>query len=191
MNQLTFATGNEQKVALAQRFMQTRLVQKAVDMDEIQSLSFTEVAEHKVRQAYAALNEPVVVQDSGVRYNALKGLPGPFVRPFVEALGSSEALCGLLDHYDDRSAIAVSCVAYFDGTNLKVIEKTAPGTVARTVPTDGDRWHGWSDSFIYDGTNRPWPQLTEEEQNRVSMTGASFVELQKYLDTLTKVNSSP
>jgi len=184
MEHLAFATGNAQKVALAQRFMSTHLVQRAVDMDEIQSLSFPEIAEHKVRQAYAALHEPVVVQDSGVRYNALNGLPGPFVRPFVEALGSSEALCGLLDHYDDRSAIAVSCVAYYDGTNLKVIEKTAPGMVASTVPTGGDRWHGWSDSFIYAGTNKPWPELTEAEQNRVSMTGASFVALQKYLDAL-------
>jgi inosine triphosphate pyrophosphatase len=185
MDKIIYVTGNAKKFELAERFITLPMERRDIDLIEIQSLSFEEIVEHKVKEAYRLVQEPVMVQDGGVCYNALGGLPGPLVKWFVQALGSKRDLCQLLDPYEDRSAIAVACVGFYDGTHLKIIKATANGHVAK-VPTDNeDRWHGWSDSFIYEGTDKPWAELTKEEQGKVSMTGVALRHMEEYLKTLT------
>lgn len=186
MDKIIYVTGNPKKVELASRFITIPMEHRDIDLVEIQSLSFEEVVEHKVKEAYRIVQEPVMVQDSGVCYNALGGLPGPFVKWFVQALGTKGDLCRLLDPYEDRSAVAVSCVGFYDGENLKIITTKANGHVAKIPPEGGDRWHGWSDSFIYEGVDKPWALLTKEEQNKVSMTGVALKQMEEYLKTLAR-----
>ena len=179
MEKIIYVTGNSKKVELASRFITIPIEHRNIDLIEIQSLSFEEVVNYKVKEAYGIVKQPVMVQDSGICYNALGSLPGPLAKWFIEALGV-EGMCHLLDQYDDRSATAISCVGFYDGKDLKIITMKAPGTVARHPIEKGDRWHGWSDSFIYEGTDKPWAELSREEQNRVSMTGEALLQLEAY-----------
>jgi len=91
-----------------------------MDLDEIQSLNLREIVEHKVRQAYDKIKNPVLVEDVSLEFTALGRLPGPFIRFFVEEM-SMEQICSLLDG-KERFAIARCMFGYYDGTQLEVFE---------------------------------------------------------------------
>lgn len=62
---------------------------------------------------------PVIVEDTCLCYNALQGLPGPYIKWFMEKLGN-EGLVRLLAGWEDKSAQAICTIAYFDGEDVKV-----------------------------------------------------------------------
>lgn len=106
---VTFITSNQHKADALARVLGLSLAHRAVDLMEIQSTSLEEIVEHKVRQAYIVAKCPVLVEDVALEFMALGGLPGPFIKFFVEAPNGLENLCRMLDGFDDRSAVA-ACV---------------------------------------------------------------------------------
>ena len=106
MKTITFITGNQHKADYLSRMLGLPLKHRAVDLTEIQSTSLEEVVEYKVRQAYVIAKCPVLVEDVALGFTALDGLPGPFIKFFVEAPNGLENLCRMLDGFDDRSARA-------------------------------------------------------------------------------------
>ena len=56
------------------------LEQKDLDIDEIQSDSISKIAEDKAKKAFAILQEPLVVSDSGWEIPALNNFPGPYMK---------------------------------------------------------------------------------------------------------------
>ena len=78
-----FLTGNQHKANHLSQLLGLPLEHKKLDLDEIQSTNVAEVAEHKVRQAYELVKRPVFVEDVSLRFEALGGLPGPFVKFFL------------------------------------------------------------------------------------------------------------
>jgi non-canonical purine NTP pyrophosphatase (RdgB/HAM1 family) len=180
MNQeLVYVTGNPKKAKFFARIVTVPYTHQALELEEIQSLDFEEIVEHKVRQAYEAIKKPVVVGDNGLILHALGKLPGPLVKWFMESLGE-EGLCRLLDRYDDRSAMAVTCLGYYDGTELKIFKGERPGRIANQPSTAGD-WPGWNNIFIPEGFDKPWPELSEKDQNEQASTWQALQQLETYL----------
>lgn len=67
------------------------------------------------------VNGPVMVEDTGLCFNALGGLPGPYIKWFLEGIGH-EGLNKMLGGFVDKSAYA-QCVFAFcagPGTEVKV-----------------------------------------------------------------------
>lgn len=122
-----------------------------IDLDEIQSADPKVVIEHKVRQAYSLIQQPVLVEDTSLVFNALNGLPGPFVKFFVDAEDGLENMCRMLDGFNDRSAYGSVIYGYFDGNNLRFFEGRLNGTIAEHPRGDGG--YGWDRIFIPDGYN--------------------------------------
>ena len=112
---ITFITGNQHKADTLARVLGLPLRHQAVDLTEIQSTSLEEIVEHKVRQAYMVAKCPVLVEDVALGFTALGGLPGPFIKFFVEAPNGLEKLCRMLDGFDDRSAVVACVFGYYDG----------------------------------------------------------------------------
>lgn len=183
MEKIVYVTGNPRKAELAARFIDFPIEHQSLDLEEIQSLSFDEVVEHKVKEAYRQVQRPVLVGDAGVIFNALGNLPGPLVKWFIQSL-STEGLCRLLDGYADRSAVDVSCLGYYDGQSLKIVRAECVGHIAQH-PRGSDQWGGWSDTFVYKETNKTWPEMTKQEQYQVSTFRAALREMQDYLKTLS------
>ena len=115
MKTITFITGNQYKADYLSRMLGLPLKHRAVDLAEIQSTSLEEVVEHKVRQAYVIAKCPVLVEDVALEFTELGGLPGPFIKFFVEAPNGLENLCRMLDGFDNRSAVAACVFGYYDG----------------------------------------------------------------------------
>ncbi|MEK7153184.1 MAG: non-canonical purine NTP pyrophosphatase, partial [Patescibacteria group bacterium] len=92
----TFISGNQHKVDYLAKWLGRPIEYQKIDLDEIQSLDLKAVAEHKVRQAYAILKRPVLVEDVGFTFEAMGRLPGPLIKWFLEELGVA-GLCNLAD----------------------------------------------------------------------------------------------
>lgn len=69
------------------------------------------------------------VDDVGLGFNALGGLPGPFIKHFVDHTGL-EACCRMLDGFSDRTALGTCVLGYFDGAEVKLFEGSLRGAIA-------------------------------------------------------------
>lgn len=149
MKTITFITGNQHKADYLSRMLGLPLKHRAVDLAEIQSTSLEEVVEHKVRQAYKIAKCPVLVEDVALEFTALGGLPGPFIKFFVEAPNGLENLCRILDSFDDRSAVAACVFGYCDGHQVKLFRAELGGVIAKHPAGNGG--FGWDKIFCPDG----------------------------------------
>lgn len=151
----TFITGNQNKVAYLSKTLGVELPHQKIDLDEIQSPDPVVVAEHKARQAYGIVGKPVLIEDTSLSFNALNGLPGTFIKFFVESEDGLENLCRMLDGFKDRSAYASATYTYFDGETLKSFTGRLNGTI--TKHPRGTGGYGWDAIFApegYDGLTR-------------------------------------
>lgn len=159
MVNLTFITGNQNKADYLAAFLGIPLAHTKIDLDEIQSLSLSEIVTHKAKQAFDIIQKPVLVEDASLEFAALGGLPGPFIKFFVEQI-SLEKVCDMIGD-DSRAATARSTFGYYDGTTLKLIQGSLDGSIA--LRPAGDGGYGWDTLFIPKGSSQTQAQLSPEE----------------------------
>jgi len=146
-----FITGNQNKADYLSRTLGIELEHQKIDLDEIQSPDPKVVVEHKVRQAFERIKKPVLVEDTSLCFNALDGLPGTFIKFFVEAHDGYESMCRMLDGFDDRSAYASAVYGYYDGETLQTFSGRLNGTIAQHPRGEGG--YGWDKIFEPEGYN--------------------------------------
>lgn len=178
-----FITGNQNKVDYLSATVGMELPHQKVDLDEIQSPDPIVVVEHKVRQAYDIIKKPVLIEDTSLSFNALNGLPGTFVKFFVDTENGLENMCRMLDGFSDRTAYASAVYAYYDGTDLKIIPGKLNGVIAQSPRGNGG--YGWDKIFEpegYNGLTRAElsPDLDRESYDKIRDTAS----LRSFLKTL-------
>ncbi|HET9721936.1 MAG TPA: non-canonical purine NTP pyrophosphatase [Candidatus Saccharimonadales bacterium] len=182
---VTFITSNQHKADLFAEYMGRDIQHKKLDLDEIQSLQLREVVEHKVKEAFAVIKEPTLVEDVALTLNVLKGLPGPFVKWFEKTIGL-EGICRLLDNYSDRGAKVSVCYGYFDGNNLHFFEGEVEGTITTDV-RKGPSGFGWNPIFQPNGYDKTYAEMTENEQARAGLRATTvYPRLKEFLAGLDK-----
>jgi len=144
-----FITGNQNKADYLSKTIGVTLEHQKLDLDEIQSADPKVVIEHKVKQAYDLIKKPVLVEDTSLGFSALDGLPGPFIKFFVDAQNGLENLCRILDGFSDRSARATVIYGYYDGNQIQFIEGGMDGIIAEHPRGDGG--YGWDQIFEPEG----------------------------------------
>lgn len=144
-----FITGNQHKVDYLSRTLGVNLEHQKIDLDEIQAVDPIVVIDHKVRQAYKGIHKPVLVEDTSLVFNALDGLPGPFIKFFVEADNGLEMMCRMLDGFNDRSAYASAVYGYFDGKETHYFSGHLDGFIAQHPRGTGG--YGWDRIFEPEG----------------------------------------
>ena len=144
-----FVTSNENKLREAREILGIELESASLDLPEPQAVLVADVALEKARAARAALGDPphpVLVEDSGIVFEAWNGLPGALTKWFLSSVGN-EGLLKMLAPYEDRSARAVCAlgVAFPDAT-VRVFS----GEVAGSIPPSprGESGFGWDPIFI-------------------------------------------
>jgi len=175
-----FITGNQDKADYLAKMIGIELEHRKIVLDEIQSTSLDEIVTHKVKQAYEIIQQPVLVEDVGLKFNALGGLPGPFVKFFVEAPGGLEILCRMLDGFDDRSARAECVFGYYDGNTLELFHGGLEGTI--TMHPRGEGGFGWDRIYEpvgYSGRTRA--ELSPEEDAVTYSTIKPFAAVKEFL----------
>lgn len=176
-----FITGNQNKADYLSRQLGINLEHEKVDLDEIQESDPKKLLEHKLQQAFVAINKPVLVEDVSLSFNALNGLPGPYIKWFIDDAGG-EACCRMLDGFDDRGAEAVCTFGYFDGERMEFFQNRAKGTIAEHPR--GENGFGWDLIFINDGytiTRAEMDQATNEETYATVMK--PFAQVREFLQS--------
>lgn len=163
MQQPVFITGNQHKADYLARQLGIQLNHQKVELDELQSTDLHVIVEHKLRQAYDIVQAAVLVEDVSLEYTALKGLPGPYIKWFINNAGL-EASCRILDGFEDRSAIVKTTFGYFDGDVMHFFDSQCPGTIS-TEPR-GENGFGFDAIFIGDGTHVTRAEMSPEENER-------------------------
>ncbi|QQG51183.1 MAG: non-canonical purine NTP pyrophosphatase [Candidatus Saccharibacteria bacterium] len=180
---VVFITGNQDKADHLARLLDFPIEHTKVNLDEIQSLSLDEIVTHKVKQAYDIVKKPVLVEDVSLSFMALGGLPGPFVKFFVEADNGLEKLCRMLDSFDDRRARAECVFGYYDGVTLKLMRGGLNGTISQQPQGEGG--FGWDKIFCpegYEGKTRA--ELILEQKDKTYQTIKPIAELRDFLRSI-------
>ena len=111
---VTFVTGNAKKLEEVRQILggdslPVAIVSQKVDLPELQGEP-SEISAEKCRLAAAQVGGPVMVEDTSLCFTALGGLPGPYIKWFLEKTGHA-GLNNLLAAYDDKSAHAL-CMSW-------------------------------------------------------------------------------
>lgn len=146
-----FVTSNENKLREAREILGIELQSVALDLPEPQAVLVADVAAEKARAARAALGDPphpVLVEDSGIVFEAWNGLPGALTKWFISSVGN-EGLLKMLDPYGDRSATAVCALAVaFPDAPARVFGGEVPGSISPSPR--GESGFGWDPIFVPD-----------------------------------------
>jgi len=179
MTHIAFVTGNQSKADYFAKYFSHPVDHVKLDLDEIQSLDLKEIVEHKVRQAYKEIKKPVIVEDVALEFEALGGLPGPFIKFFVENVPLN-TMCAILDG-QTRKATARCVFGYFDGNDLELFEGSLDGEIAKEPA--GNNGYGWDKLFIPQGYNITRASLNKEDDQKTYMQIKPFEELKQYLES--------
>ncbi|KAB8077997.1 inosine triphosphate pyrophosphatase-like protein [Aspergillus leporis] len=178
LEKLNFITSNKGKLAEVKAILGSVIDvgNQAVDVPEIQG-TIEEIARAKCRHAAEVVGGPVLTEDTALEFHALKGLPGPYIKSFLEALGH-EGLNRVLDSFDDRSAEAVCTFAfcYGPGSEPIVFQGRTEGVIVRPR---GPPNFGWDPIFEYQG--KTYAEMDKEEKNQISHRYKALVKLQRWL----------
>ena len=141
MQKITFVTGNKKKleevISILGETLPFDIVSSKIDLPELQGDPI-EVSVEKCKLAALQVNGPVMVEDTSLCYNALGGLPGVYIKWFLEKLGH-KGLNNLLAAYDDKTAYAQCIFSFSLGPNhepISFVGKTDGRIVEARGPTD-------------------------------------------------------
>ena len=161
-------TGNPGKLRELQAVLPAslNLTHKDLDLEEAQSLDTHEIVSRKAREAYRIVGGPVIVEDVSAELASLNGLPGPFVKFFMQKLGNDSLY--KLGGEGDR--VTVRCTTgYYDGEREVITDGVMLGTI--TAPTDHDKLgsgFGFDSVIIPDGYDQTLYDLGLEVKNTLS-----------------------
>jgi len=151
------------------------------DLWEAQHLEVEEVARLKAQAAYAIVQEPVVVEDTGLYFHAWGKLPGSLIKWFLAEVGN-EGLLRMLSPFEDRRAYAVTSFVYADALGTMSGVGRLDGAIADRP--FGDAGFGWDCIFVPATTtpseSSPIATLATLEpaaKNKISMRRAALKDL--------------
>jgi inosine triphosphate pyrophosphatase len=178
-----FITGNKNKLAEATQIIGDikpfDLQSQHIDLPEYQGEP-DDIAIAKCKEALRILNKPVLVEDTSLCFNALEGLPGPYIKWFLEKL-KPEGLHKMLSSYEDKSAYALCIFAYGEpGQDVRLFHGKTDGTI---VEPRGPRNFGWDPIFLPNNQEKTYAELPKEIKNQISHRYKSLKAFKEYLES--------
>lgn len=143
------------------------------EIQEIQEMDLQAMARQKVLEAYRRLLHPVLVDVSGIRLNAIGGLPGGLNRQFWDILHAN--VCDLVHTLGDSHAEMVINLALCDGQKVIHAEGAVSGALATHESPLGS-FH-LDRIFVPSGASLVLSEMTESERDAVGPRGLAVQEL--------------
>lgn len=171
---ITFITGNRNKLEEVLSIVNTNQDEspnsysiKALDIDlpEVQGEP-DYIIEEKCKFASLQVNGPVIVEDTSLCFNALGGLPGPYIKCFMKKIGL-EGLTKLLLGYEDKTIEAKCMFAYQENRESQIHYFTGI-TKGTLVEPRGNMNFGWDPIFLPIGYNETYGEMDSESKNLIS-----------------------
>ena|SRR3989338_10419157 len=180
LKNIVVITSNKHKVAEINQILGTNYKVSKIDIPEIQSLNLDEVIEAKARTAYEIVKKPVLVTDVSLEIKALNGLPGPFVKYFVQTIGAG-GTANLIKNKSKKAKVT-DALGLYDGKVLRIFKGTLEGTISDSPK--GDSGFGFDVVFIPKGQKKTYAQMSETEKNEISHRSIALEKLKAYLNSM-------
>ncbi|KAF9586066.1 hypothetical protein BGW38_010056, partial [Lunasporangiospora selenospora] len=150
-----------------------------IDLPEFQGTT-QDVSREKCKMAAEIVKGPVITEDTSLGFNALNGLPGPYIKWFLDGVGH-EGLNRMLDGFDDRSAFALCTFALSKGPGTEPIlfEGRTDGSI---VAARGPTTFGWDPVFLPDGFDSTYAEMDKSIKNTISHRSRALAKLREYLE---------
>lgn len=184
VHKVYFATGNKNKLEEMANILGPTfdVISLDVDLPELQG-EIDDIAKGKCQIAYEkynklGINEPIIVEDTALCFNAINGLPGPYIKWFLNKL-SNDKLFELIEQYDDHGAQAICTYCFMDNGEPVIINGIVNGQIVK--PKDGNNGFGWDPIFKPDGHNQTFAEMDLETKNKVSHRSIATEKLRDYL----------
>ena len=133
-----------------------------IDVCEIQELDTKKILERKLKEASESVKGIFFCDDVSLEIKSLGGLPGPFVKWFLKALGP-EGVYKLVENSEDKSAIGRITLGYSDGENTMFFEESQEGEI---VNPRGDGGFGWDSLFQPSGSEKTYAEMMSDDGKR-------------------------
>ena len=172
-----FVTGNAKKqrevnaILSAEQMSPFRVTHVDIDLPELQGDPI-DIAKAKCREAAKRIGGAVVIEDTSLCFSALNGLPGPYIKWFVDDLGN-DGLYKLLAGHEDHSAYCQCALAFSagPGTEPLVFVGRTDGEIVAPI---GEGGFGWDAIFLPEDSDVHFAEMTMEEKNKISHRARAF-----------------
>lgn len=178
---VTFVTGNKKKAEEVERILSNgtdlpfTFTNHKIDLPELQGDPI-HVAKEKCQLAAKELNGACIVEDTSLCFTALNGLPGIYIKWFLDAI-SLDGLNDMISFSEDKSGYAQTVVAYCSGPG-KEVYTFAGRTNGNIVRPRGNRDFGWDPIFEPDeGNGLTYAEMTGEQKDEISHRKRAFAKL--------------
>jgi inosine triphosphate pyrophosphatase len=180
---LYFVTGNKNKLEEARKLLPNADIEQMIlELPELQGEP-EEIALEKARLACEKTGKTVFVEDTCLVFNAWKGLPGPYIKDFVQKIGV-ENFPRLLACYDDKSAFGICTIGFCSpGKKPLLFQGKVKGMI---VSLRGEKRFDWDRVFMPDGYGITFSEMTLSEKNKISHRKLAFDEFRKFLLRIKK-----
>ncbi|XP_054003145.1 inosine triphosphate pyrophosphatase [Hylaeus anthracinus] len=179
---IVFVTGNAKKleefVAILGKNFPREITSKKVDLPEYQG-EIDDICRNKCRAAADLVKGPVIIEDTCLCFNALMGLPGPYIKWFLDKLGP-DGLYRMLHGWGDKSAEAVCTFAYCAGEPEDPVLLFQGRTQGTIVSPRGPRDFGWDPCFQPLDYDKTYAELPKETKNRISHRSRALQKLKDH-----------
>ncbi len=159
---IAFVTTNTGKLEEVQGFLSQLdqsiiLEQVAIELPEIQSLDIHKVALEKAKEAWSALQKPLLIDDGGIYLERYHQFPGPLVKYVYQGIG----LEGFwLLAKDDPRGYFLSCLVYYYGPDkYQFFEGVCHGTFIKPPAIITRKELPFTEMFIPQGSTKTLAQL--------------------------------
>ncbi|NXE75267.1 ITPA pyrophosphatase, partial [Cochlearius cochlearius] len=179
---VVFVTGNAKKLEEVTQILGDSspytLVVKQIDLLEYQGEP-DEISVQKCREAARQVRGPVKIEDTCSCFNALGGLPGTYIKWFLEKL-KPEGMYKLLAGLEDKSAYALCTCAFSTGNPEEPVKLFKGQTHGLIVEPRGPQDFGWDPCFQPDGYNQTYAELPKAVKNSISHRYRALNELSNF-----------
>jgi len=180
---IVFVTGNANKLKEVVQILDTdtfhhKVVSQDIDLPEFQGEP-DEITRAKCLEATRHVEGPVLIEDTCLCFNALGGMPGPYIKWFLKPLGPA-GLHRMLADFEDKSAYAVCTFAYHSGVPGDKVHLFMGRTEGHIVAPRGPPGFGWDPCFEPTGYQLTYAEMTSEQKNAISHRGRALQKLRDF-----------
>lgn len=173
-----FITGNKDKFKEVETIIK-EVEQVDIDLPEIQEIDAKKIIQAKILKALETVSDNVLVEDTSLYIDSLKGLPGPLAKWFLKTIGNT-GLAKVSMLFGEPLAQAKTVLGYARSKDeIYFFEGVIKGKI---VEPKGELGFGWDPIFRPDGFEKTFGEMTFEEKNQLSMRKLALEELRKFLE---------
>ncbi|MBS3062230.1 MAG: non-canonical purine NTP pyrophosphatase [Candidatus Diapherotrites archaeon] len=166
---ILFVSGNEYKFHEVASVLAPEIVVSLADCDffEDSEQSIEVIAKEKARQAFEKFKCPLIVEDTGVFFEAFPNFPGAMAKRIYNAIGQ-EGLLKLVEG-KSRRAFFETVLVFTDGKKTKVFSGKSFGSLLDKPAGPHERFKlGYERLIVPDGFSKPLSSFSMEEKNSIS-----------------------